>query len=138
MRKLAIMIVLDKRINSMTEFKQIIGRGTRINEDYGKFFFTIMDFKRATALFADPNFDSEPVHIYEPKPGESPVPPDEAPDGKTAGPLGVAQAALPDASEPPQDRGRVRYYVDDVEVTVATDFGRTVVSMRLSSSQALG
>jgi type I restriction enzyme R subunit len=47
------LIVLDRRINSMTEFKQIIGRGTRINEDYGKLYFTIMDFKRATALFAD-------------------------------------------------------------------------------------
>ena len=69
------LIVLDKRINSMTEFKQIIGRGTRINEDYNKFFFTIMDFKRATALFADPNFDGDPVQIYEPGPDESPVPP---------------------------------------------------------------
>ncbi len=49
------LIVLDRRIASMTEFKQIIGRGTRINEDYGKLFFTIMDFKRATALFADPD-----------------------------------------------------------------------------------
>ena len=48
------LIVLDRRINSMTEFKQIIGRGTRINEDYNKFYFTIMDFRRATALFADP------------------------------------------------------------------------------------
>ena len=47
------LIVLDKRINSMTEFKQIIGRGTRINEDYDKLFFTIMDFKRATALLID-------------------------------------------------------------------------------------
>ena len=71
------LIVLDKRINSMTEFKQIIGRGTRINEDYNKFFFTIMDFKRATALFADPDFDGDPVQIYEPGPDETPVPPDE-------------------------------------------------------------
>ena len=70
------LIVLDKRINSMTEFKQIIGRGTRINEDYNKFFFTIMDFKRATALFADKDFDGEPVQIYEPGPNETPVPPD--------------------------------------------------------------
>ncbi len=54
------LIVLDQRINSMTEFKQIIGRGTRINEDYSKFFFTIMDFKRATALFADPDFRRRP------------------------------------------------------------------------------
>ena len=50
----------------MTEFKQIIGRGTRIDEDYGKLFFTIMDFKKATELFRDPDFDGEPVVIYEP------------------------------------------------------------------------
>jgi type I restriction enzyme R subunit len=43
------LIVLDQRIQSMTEFKQIIGRGTRINEDYGKLYFTIMDFKKATS-----------------------------------------------------------------------------------------
>ena len=65
------LIVLDKRIKSMTEFKQIIGRGTRINEDYNKFFFTIMDFKRATALFADPDFDGDPVQIYEPQAGRA-------------------------------------------------------------------
>ena len=59
------LIVLDKRIESMTEFKQIIGRGTRINEDYGKFYFTIIDFKKATELFADPDFDGEPVEIYD-------------------------------------------------------------------------
>jgi type I restriction enzyme R subunit len=63
------LIVLDRKIGSMTEFKQIIGRGTRINEDYNKFFFTIMDFKRATAHFADPDFDGDPVQIYEPKEG---------------------------------------------------------------------
>jgi type I restriction enzyme R subunit len=67
------LIVLDRRIASMTEFKQIIGRGTRINEDYNKFYFTIMDFKRATALFADPDFDGDPVQIYEPGPGAPPL-----------------------------------------------------------------
>ncbi|WP_322549667.1 EcoAI/FtnUII family type I restriction enzme subunit R [Flavobacterium psychraquaticum] len=77
------LIVLDQRIQSMTEFKQIIGRGTRINEDYNKFFFTIMDFKKATELFADPDFDGEPVVIYEPKPGGSPVPPDDIDGGTT-------------------------------------------------------
>lgn len=71
------LIVLDQRIQSMTEFKQIIGRGTRINEDYNKFYFTIMDFKKATELFADPDFDGDPVLVYIPKTGESPVPPDE-------------------------------------------------------------
>lgn len=70
-------IVLDQRIQSMTEFKQIIGRGTRINEDFKKYFFTILDFKKATELFADPDFDGEPVQIYTPKGDDSPVPPDE-------------------------------------------------------------
>ncbi|MBI4006767.1 MAG: DEAD/DEAH box helicase family protein, partial [Gammaproteobacteria bacterium] len=69
------LIVLDRRIQSMTEFKQIIGRGTRINEDYDKYFFTIMDFKKATELFADPDFDGDPVQVYEPGPKDDPVPP---------------------------------------------------------------
>jgi type I restriction enzyme, R subunit len=79
------LIVLDRRIASMTEFKQIIGRGTRINEDYGKLYFTIMDFKRATALFADPDFDGDPVQIYEPKDTDTVVPPDESPDSPPDG-----------------------------------------------------
>lgn len=57
------LIVLDSNINSMTEFKQIIGRGTRINEEFGKTYFTIMDFRNVTDLFADPDFDGEPVMI---------------------------------------------------------------------------
>jgi type I restriction enzyme R subunit len=73
------LIVLDQHIKSMTSFKQIIGRGTRVNEDYDKYYFTIMDFKKATELFADPDFDGDPVVIYEPKDDESPVPPDEQP-----------------------------------------------------------
>jgi type I restriction enzyme R subunit len=72
------LIVLDKTISSMTTFKQIIGRGTRIDEENNKWFFTIMDFKRATELFSDPDFDGEPVVIYEPGGGDSPVPPDPA------------------------------------------------------------
>ena len=56
-------IVLDSNINSMTKFKQIIGRGTRINEEYGKLYFTILDFRNATDLFADPQFDGEPIRI---------------------------------------------------------------------------
>ena len=57
-------IVLDSNIGSMTEFKQIIGRGTRINEEFGKFYFTILDFRGVTRLFADPEFDGDPVKIY--------------------------------------------------------------------------
>ncbi|MBS3030195.1 MAG: DEAD/DEAH box helicase family protein [Dolichospermum sp. DET50] len=71
------LIVLDKDINSPTEFKQIIGRGTRINEEFDKKYFTIIDFKKATKKFDDPDFDGEPVQIYEPKTGQSPVPPDD-------------------------------------------------------------
>lgn len=75
------LIVLDKTIRSMTTFKQIIGRGTRIEEEYGKMFFTIMDFKKATELFRDPDFDGDPVVIYEPDNNDDPVPPDpEYPD----------------------------------------------------------
>jgi len=57
------LIVLDSNIGSMTEFKQIIGRGTRINEEYGKSYFTIIDFRNVTNLFADPDFDGDPVMI---------------------------------------------------------------------------
>jgi type I restriction enzyme R subunit len=71
------LIVLDQHIKSMTEFKQIIGRGTRINEDFGKYWFTIMDFKKATELFADPAFDGDPVVVYAPEGSEPPVPPDD-------------------------------------------------------------
>lgn len=60
-------IVLDSNIESMTKFKQVIGRGTRVREDYGKTYFTILDFRNVTKLFADPAFDGEPVRIYEPK-----------------------------------------------------------------------
>ena len=70
------LIVLDRTINSMTMFKQIIGRGTRIDEEHNKYFFTIMDFKGATKLFRDPDFDGEPVHIFEPGPDDPPVPPE--------------------------------------------------------------
>ena len=65
------LIVLDAPINSMSEFKQIIGRGTRINEEFEKYYFTIMDFRGVTRLFADHDFDGEPVKVYEPKEKES-------------------------------------------------------------------
>lgn len=76
------LIVLDANINSMTEFKQIIGRGTRVNEEFGKTFFTIMDFRNATKLFADPDFNGDPVQIYEPGPDDDILPPDgpDSPD----------------------------------------------------------
>jgi type I restriction enzyme R subunit len=59
------LIVLDAPMNSMTEFKQIIGRGARVEEQYGKYYFTIIDFRNVTRLFADPTFDGDPVKVYE-------------------------------------------------------------------------
>ncbi|MCB9779845.1 MAG: DEAD/DEAH box helicase family protein [Alphaproteobacteria bacterium] len=102
------LIVLDQRIQSMIEFKQIVGRGTRIHEDAGKLWFTIMDFKKATELFADPDWDGDPVVIYEPGPGDPPEPP-EPPEP----PVG------PEPPEPPG--GSVKYVVSGVEVSVVAE-----------------
>jgi type I restriction enzyme, R subunit len=109
------LIVLDRRIGSMTEFKQIIGRGTRINEEHDKLFFTIMDFRGATANFADPTFDGDPVQIYEPDSGQTPVPPDDLPSSEAAE-NGDRDATITD---PPP--GTTRYYVDNVEVSVISE-----------------
>ena len=109
------LVVLDQRIQSITEFKQIIGRGTRINEDFDKFWFTIMDFKKATELFADPNFDGDPVQIYQPTGDESPVPPDDELPGDDS----LPPAALPEPPLPPDEppTPRIKYVVGG-EVTV--------------------
>ncbi|MBP6367394.1 MAG: DEAD/DEAH box helicase family protein [Nitrosomonas sp.] len=119
------LVVLDQHIKSMTEFKQIIGRGTRINEDYGKFWFTIMDFKKATELFADKDFDGEPVMIYEPKGNETPVPPDEEPEtslDEQGNPVPSdtesPDITLPDEEEPGK---RVKYVLGDVTVYVMAE-----------------
>jgi type I restriction enzyme R subunit len=55
------LIVLDREVGSMTEFKQIVGRGTRVHEETKKYYFTLVDFRKATNHFADPDFDGEPV-----------------------------------------------------------------------------
>ena len=81
------LIVLDREVGSMTEFKQIVGRGTRVHEDTKKFYFTLIDFRGATSHFADPDFDGEPVQIYEPGEDDPIAPPDDVPptgeDGET-------------------------------------------------------
>ena len=117
------LIVLDQRIQSMTEFKQIIGRGTRINEDYDKFYFTIMDFKKATELFADPQFDGDPVVIYTPKPGDPAVPPDETDEDANivdaADGFAPNDGSGPDAKVPGQSA--TKYYVANVPVSVVAE-----------------
>ena len=111
------LIVLDQRIKSMTEFKQIIGRGTRINEDYDKLFFTIMDFKKATELFADPDFDGDPVVIYEPGENDPPIPPDDEEGEETEGGEVTVGPLPPD----PPPGGRVKYVVGDVAAWVVAE-----------------
>nr|WP_200879606.1 MULTISPECIES: DEAD/DEAH box helicase family protein [Comamonas] len=119
------LIVLDQNINSMSEFKQIIGRGTRLREDYQKLYFTIMDFKGATRLFSDPDFDGEPVVIYEPEDDESVVPPDVL-SGDTDPPV-LLSAEVDEEVFPLKTttgisvEGRVKYVVDDVNVRVAVE-----------------
>ena len=116
------LIVLDQNINSMTEFKQIIGRGTRLREDYNKLYFTIMDFKGATRLFSDPDFDGEPVFVYEPKTDEPVVPPEEAfgeEETNTAAEnqdQHVASDELDEVREP-----RKKFYLADVNVSLAAE-----------------
>lgn len=117
------LIVLDQTINSMTEFKQIIGRGTRIEEDHGKLFFTIIDFKKATEHFADPEFDGLPDAIYEPKPGDPMPPPDDVPPAGEPEPPpyppGPPGGLIGGPDEPPEGPGkRVKYIVGDVPVHV--------------------
>ncbi|HWR14148.1 MAG TPA: DEAD/DEAH box helicase family protein [Terriglobales bacterium] len=74
-------IALDREVGSMTEFKQILGRGTRVHEDTKKYFFTLIDFRKATNHFADPDFDGDPVQVYQPKPdGPMEAPEDFGPD----------------------------------------------------------
>lgn len=101
------LIVLDNKINSMTKFKQIIGRGTRINEEHHKLFFTIMDFKNATELFYNPQFDGEPEQIYEPKSDDPITPPEEFSETPDKGRV-----------ERGIDEGRVKYIIDDEPVAI--------------------
>lgn len=92
------LIVIDKNIESMSEFKQTIGRGTRINEDFGKNYFTIMDFRKATEHFSDPDWDGPPLPDDEFEPGH------ERPERKEY-----------------TESGRKRFFVNDVEVSVVAE-----------------
>lgn len=106
-------IVLDNSFGEqgMTEFKQIVGRGTRIKEDREKLYFTVLDFKDATRLFADPDFDGEPPVIYDPKQiapskqtGNSPIFSNKPPNPQTAYKYYVSELPVEVIGE------RVQYY----------------------------
>ncbi|MCF2649688.1 EcoAI/FtnUII family type I restriction enzme subunit R [Niallia circulans] len=127
-------IVLDNIFgeHGMTEFKQIIGRGTRLKPEYGKEYFTVLDFRNASRLFADDEFDAPPIQIYEPGEGDDIVPPpppeeENGPDvqpgeedddkGKPKG--GGFTFGGENGGESP--KGRTRFYVDDVEVRILNE-----------------
>lgn len=126
------LIVLDREVGSMTEFKQIVGRGTRVHEDTHKYYFTLVDFRKATNHFADPDFDGEPVQIYQPNESDPPVPPDDVPPGEDEDGTPLPPSPGDDETvvdEPPtyvppphEDDGRPRkYYVKEHPVTVVLE-----------------
>ena len=130
------LIVLDREVGSMTEFKQIVGRGTRVHEETGKRYFTLMDFRGATGHFADPDFDGEPVQIHEPGPDE-PVDPPDAEDEEGSGlddeaaedagddPGGsddeVPGEPVPPSTDRPGTGPTKKVYVDGIEATVVAE-----------------
>jgi len=111
------LIVLDSNIGSMTEFKQIIGRGTRINEEYGKTYFTIMDFRNVTDLFADPSFDGEPVMIKEVKEEDDLS---EADDETTDEPTTSYPAEIKGGEEIISDP-KSKHYVNGIDVNIINE-----------------
>ena len=123
------LIVLDREVGSMTEFKQIVGRGTRVHEDTLKFYFTLMDFRGATSHFADPEFDGEPVQIYEPGEDDPIIPPDDYPPpddgGETIRPdPGEDETIIdgpPDITLPPDGPGRRKVYVDGIAAAIVAE-----------------
>jgi type I restriction enzyme R subunit len=123
------LIVLERPVGSMTEFKQIVGRGTRVHEDTKKFYFTLMDFRGATSHFADPEFDGEPVQIYEPGENDSIVPPEDVPPTDENGePLPpepgddeVIVDEPPDITIDPDEAPPRKIYVDGVGATIVAE-----------------
>ena len=115
------LIVLDRVVGSMTEFKQIVGRGTRVHEDTRKFYFTLIDFRGATSHFADPEFDGEPVQIYEPGEGDPIDPPDLPPTDEDGS--GDDEIVI-DRGDPPPPPGmgpQKKIYIDGVEVSIVAE-----------------
>ncbi|WP_417876386.1 EcoAI/FtnUII family type I restriction enzme subunit R [Winogradskyella sediminis] len=123
--KMVKVIVLESNIQSVTEFKQIIGRGTRIREAEGKVYFTIMDFRKATNIFARPEFDGDPVQIYEPGPEETVIPPDEdsdiMPDDNQPISLGGFSSTQPNIDIDDEEEVVRKFYVNQIPVSVVNE-----------------
>lgn len=118
------LIVLDSNINSMTEFKQIIGRGTRLDPEHGKEYFTILDFRNASRLFADPAFDGNPEGVIDIPPDDNIVDPgtedSEGDDDNVGGDFPPDFGDGGDNGEDGDTDGkpRIQYRIDDVNVMV--------------------
>src|SRR6202042_2497998 len=118
------LIVLDRPVGSMTEFKQIVGRGTRVHEDTKKFYFTLIDFRGATSHFADPDFDGEPVQIYEPGENDPIAPPDDVPLDENGEPMppGADETVVDQSGLPLPPGGPIRkIYVDGVGARILAE-----------------
>lgn len=117
-------IVLDSNINSMTEFKQIVGRGTRVDEEHDKTWFTVLDFREVSRLFADPDFDGEPIQDEEFVPKsekEDEEEEDKNPEFPTSEDDEVGddgEVNDGDFGFDDEERIRKKFYVDGVEVRV--------------------
>ncbi|GDY14312.1 DEAD/DEAH box helicase [Planctomycetota bacterium] len=121
------LIVLDRAVGSMTEFKQIVGRGTRVHEDTKKYYFTLVDFRKASNHFADPDFDGEPVQIYQPGEQDSPVPPENQPakddDGHDLPPEPASDETVvvaPDIRTPLGEE-RLKYRIDGKTIKILAE-----------------
>ncbi|KQZ12399.1 restriction endonuclease [Mesorhizobium sp. Root552] len=120
------LIVLDREVGSMTEFKQIVGRGTRVHEDTSKYYFTLMDFRGASSHFADPDFDGEPVQISTPGSGEPILPPEpsEGSDDPSSG-LDGDETVLINPVDPSGPTGggerQRKIYVDGIGATIVAE-----------------
>ena len=120
------LIVLDRAVGSMTEFKQIIGRGTRVHEETRKFYFTLIDFRGATSHFVDPDFDGEPVQIYEPGEDDPMTPPDDIPptdEDPIPREPGEDETIIDGPWIPltPDGPGRPKVYVDGIGATIVAE-----------------
>jgi len=116
-------VALARVVGSMTEFKQIIGRGTRVRDDYGKYFFSILDYTgSATRHFSDPDFDGDPVLVTEETIDENGLTIEQAvlEQEKPAGTFEpeINEEQKPFITEPPKDAAR-KYYVDKGFVEIA-------------------
>lgn len=112
----------------MTEFKQIVGRGTRVHEDTRKFYFTLIDFRGATNHFADPDFDGEPVQIYQPGSDDPIAPPDDVPppiDEEDPLPVRPGDDEIivddPNVLREPDPTQRKKIYVDGISAAIVAE-----------------